>query len=265
MSEAVLPHWRESGEGSRAVVLLHGIGGGSGLWEPTLPALDAYRVLAWDMPGYGQSAPLPTIGPVVGFPALAASRARMLDAAGVERADLVGHSIGGMVAQEFAATWPGRVRSLVLYASPPAFGGRDGSFRDRFLAARLAPLDAGRSMAEIAPGLIDGLLGEEPDAAALPAAVASMAAVPEAGYRAALAALVGFDRRADLGRIVAPTLVLVGEADPMAPFHVMHAMGEAIPNARMAIIAYAGHLAHLERPYDFNEMLAGFLGRVGED
>ena len=255
------PRWRESGEGDRAVVLLHGIGGGAGLWAPTLPSLTGYRVLAWDMPGYGASAPFAEPG----FPALAAALARMLDAAEVGRADLVGHSIGGMVALEFALTWPDRVRSLVLYASPPAFGGRNPAFRDAFLAARLAPLEAGRSMAEVAEALIPGLLGEDPDPAALPAALASMAAVPPAAYRATLATLVGFDRRAALERLEVPTLVLVGEADPMAPFPVMHGMADAIPGAQFAVLAYAGHLAHLERPHDFNAVLGNFLDAVGDD
>ncbi|MBL6455433.1 alpha/beta fold hydrolase [Belnapia sp. T6] len=259
MTDAI-PTWRESGEGRRGLVLLHGIGGGSGLWGPTLPALEDYRVLAWDMPGYGASPPVEP-----GFPALAAALGRMLDAAELDRADLVGHSIGGMVALEFALTYPDRVRSLVLYASPPAFGGRGPDFRDRFLAARLAPLDAGRGMAALAPEVVEGLLGDDPDPEAAPAAIASMAAVPESGYRAALATLVTFDRRADLGRVEVPTLVLVGEADALAPFPVMHGMAGAIPGARMAIIAYAGHLAHLERPTEFNAMLCSFLDRVAED
>lgn len=256
MSDAV-PRWRESGEG-RGVILLHGIGGDGALWAPTLPAFAGHRALAWDMPGYGASAPVEP-----GFPALAAALARLLDAAGLETADLVGHSIGGMVAQEFAATWPERVRSLVLYASPPVFGGRTPAFRDSFLAARLAPLEAGLGMAGVAAALVPGLLGDDPHPAARPAALASMAAIPEAGYRAALATLVGFDRRADLGRIAVPTLVVFGEADPMAPFPAMHAMASAIPEARLGIIANAGHLAHLEKPAEFNAVLRDFLASLG--
>ena len=259
MTGAAAPAWREQGAGRRAVVLLHGLGGNAGLWAPTLPALAGHRVLAWDMPGYGASPPVEP-----GFPALADALGRMLDAAGVERADIVGHSIGGMVALEFALAAPERVRSLTLYASPPAFGGRDPAFRERFLADRLAPLEAGRSLGEIAPAVVGRMLGDRPDPAAAPAAIAGMAAVPAAGYRAALATLVTFDRRADLGRLGMPCLVLVGEADPLAPSHVMQAMAKAIPGARMAVIAEAGHLAHLERPADFNAALTGFLDRRGE-
>jgi 3-oxoadipate enol-lactonase len=257
------PHWREAGEGPRGVVLLHGIGGDAGLWAPTMPALAAlpgHRVLAWDMPGYGASPPLDTVT----FPALAAALAGMLEAAGLTRADLVGHSIGGMVALEFAATWPERVRSLVLYGSPAAFGGRDPAFRERFLAARLAPLEAGRGMAGIAPEVVAGLLGERPDPEAAPAAIAAMSAVPETSYRAILGCLTGFDRRAALPHLGCPVLLLAGEQDPNAPFPTLFAMSQEIPRVELALLAHAGHLAHLEQPGPFNERLQDFLAEVAE-
>ena len=260
MSGPGLPEWREAFAGPRAVVLLHGIGGQAESWAPTLAALREWRVLAWNMPGYGASPPLDPVD----FPGLADALRRMLDAAGVAKADLVGHSIGGMVAQEFAATWPERVRSLVLYASPPAFGGRTPEFRDRFLTARLAPLDAGRSLAELAPGLVAELMGPAPDPRAAALAIASMAAVPEASYRATLAALVTFDRRADLPRIACPTYVVAGQVDPMAPIPMLLSMVGQISGAEIGIIPGAGHLAHLEKPGEFNTLVRDFLRRVPE-
>ncbi len=262
MNDLPMPVWQEAGKGPRAVVLLHGIGGGgAALWSPVLRALEGFRALAWDMPGYGASAPLPALS----FPALAQALARMLDRAGIERADLVGHSIGGMIAQEFVATWPDRVRSLVLYASPPAFGSRDPAFRERFLAARLGPLDAGLGMAAVAEGLVGSLMGGNADPGAAPAAIAAMSAVPEASYRAVLDCLTTFDRRADLGRIACPTLVLAGEEDRTAPFPGLHAMAQAIPGAELAVVARAGHLAHLEQPNGFNPVLRRFLESVPQD
>jgi pimeloyl-ACP methyl ester carboxylesterase len=259
MSDLPVPTWREAGEGKRAVVLLHGIGGGGAArWGPTLRALEGYRALAWEMPGYGASAPLPELT----FPALAAALGRMLDQAGIEQADLVGHSIGGMIAQEFVATWPERVRSLVLYASPPAFGSRDPAFKERFLAARLGPLDAGLGMRAVAEGLVGSLMGGNPDPQALPAAIAAMSAIPEASYRAVLECLTTFDRRADLGSIACPTLILAGEEDRTAPFQGLLAMAEAIPGAEAVLVARAGHLAHLEQPNGFNPVLRRFLEAV---
>jgi pimeloyl-ACP methyl ester carboxylesterase len=241
---------------TRDVVLLHGIGGAA--WELTLPALAGHHAVAWHMPGYGGTAPPAEVT----FPALGAALRAFLDARGIARADLVGHSIGGMVAQEFALTFPDRVRALVLYATTPAFGGRDPSFREAFLAARLAPLDAGRGMDAMAAELLDGLMGEDPDPAAFPAAAAAIARVPEATYRATLKGLVTFDRRADLPRITAPALLVAGERDTTAPARTMRRMAEAMPRARLVVIPGAGHLIHLERPAAFNAALAEFLAGI---
>ena len=117
-----------------AVVLLHGIGGAT--WAGLLPALAPAPVLDWPLPGYGGTPMLPETS----FPACAAALRDRLDREGIPRIDLLGHSIGGMLAQEFALAHPERVRSLVLYATTPAFGGRDPAFAEAFLAERLAPL-----------------------------------------------------------------------------------------------------------------------------
>jgi pimeloyl-ACP methyl ester carboxylesterase len=238
---------------ARTIVLLHGIGGAA--WGPTLPALAPHAVIDWPFPGYAGTALLPETT----FPALAAALRDALDRAGVARADLVGHSMGGMVAVEFAVTFPERVGRLVLYGTTPAFGGRDPSFAEAFLRARLGPLDAGKTMAEAAPALVAGMTGDDPDPGALPAAASAMARVPEAAYRATVACLTTFDRRADLARITAPTLLIAGEKDPAAPPRSMERMAAAIPGARLVVIPGAGHLAHLERPTAFNAALAPFL------
>lgn len=235
------------------VVMLHGIGGAAHLWGATARGLPGRRVLAWNQPGYAGRA---LIEPLT-FPALADALAAQLDAPVV---DLVGHSMGGMIAMEFAWRFPLRVRRLVLYATTPAFGGRDPGFAEQFMAARLGPLDAGRSMAECAAALAGGMCGPGADPAAEPAAIAAMAEVPEASYRATLACLATFDRRAEIGRISAPTLCLAGELDRAAPAHTMQRMAETIPGARFAMIEGGGHLLHLERPAAFQAMLRDFLG-----
>jgi 3-oxoadipate enol-lactonase len=241
------------------VVLLHGIGGAA--WGPTLPAFGgARRVLDWPLPGYA-GAPMPA---ETSFAAWAAALRARLDAEGIARADVVGHSIGGMLAQEFALSFPERVRGLVLYATTPSFGGRDPSFAEQFLEERLAPLDAGRSMAELAAEGMPAMLGPGAPPEAAPAAIAAMTGVPEAAYRAAMRCLTTFDRRDDIARIAAPTLLIAGERDPLAPPRTMRRMAEAIPGARLVVIPASGHLIHLERPAAFNAALSEFLGSLPE-
>ncbi len=250
----------ETGAG-RAVLLLHGIGGRAALWAPSLAALAPRgRAIAWDMPGYaGDAVPAPMT-----FPGLAAVAVALLDGLSVARADIVGHSMGGMVAIEMAVTHPERVRSLCLVATSASFGGRDAAFRDAFLAARQKPLEEGRGMAGVAADLVPGMAGPDADPAAVPAAQAAMGTVPEAAYRAALHCLTGFDRRADLARIAAPTLVLAGEADATAPPRGMARLAEAIPGARFAVIHGVGHLLPLEAPDAFHAALLGLLDTVPE-
>jgi 3-oxoadipate enol-lactonase len=235
------------------VILLHGIGGPA--WGPTLPALAGREVLDWPLPGYGGSPALPAMT----FPALAAALRDALDAAGIDRADLVGHSIGGMLAQEFAASFPDRVARLVLYATSSAFGARDPAFAETFVRQRLAPLEAGKGMAAVARGVAEVAFGRDADPGAAAAATAAMTAVPEATYRQTIQCLTTFDRRASLGAIAVPTLLIAGELDQMAPLKGVTRMAEAIPGARLTVIPGAGHMAHLEQPARFNAALLDFL------
>lgn len=252
------PHHIERGAGP-AVIFLHGIGGDAQSWLPELEALAGdYRTIAWDMPGYGGSLALPGTT----FPALAEALEALLDALEIEAAHLVGHSIGGMVAQEFAAMWPERVASLVLYATSPAFGRPDGDWQRAFLEARLAPLDAGNTMADLAPSIVAGLVGDDADPDGVARATAAMSRVPGESYRAAMECLVTFDQREALPDITVPVLVLAGAQDDNAPARMMERMAAKIPGASFQIIAGAGHLAHFERPASFRAAITGFLDTV---
>ena len=239
------------------VVFLHGIGGGAESWAPQLDAFAPhYRTIAWNMPGYHGSPALDEMT----FPALAETLLGLLDDLGLDRVHLVGHSIGGMVAQQFAATWPERLRSLVLSATSPAFGRSDGEFQHAFVAKRLEPLGNGQSMADIAPGIVAELIGEGADPAGAELARRCMASVPAEAYRQAMRCLVTFDRRDALPKIAVPTLLIAGENDTNAPAPMMERMAGKIPGTRFTVIPGAGHLANLERPQTFNAVLAGFLG-----
>ena len=133
-----VPHHIEAGEAERAIVFLHGIGGNCHSFDAQLDyfAAHGWRAVAWDMPGYGASAPL---GPEMTWGGLAEAAVRLLDHLGLEAPVVVGHSMGGMVAQELAIGHPGRVGALVLSATSDVFGSADGKFQEKFLAERLAP------------------------------------------------------------------------------------------------------------------------------
>ena len=241
----------------RALVFLHGIGGGARAFDPQLVHFgDRWRALAWDMPGYGRS----TRAAEATIAGLAGRLAEFLAGLGVASPVLVGHSLGGMVVQEYlAGAHAPRPRAVVLAGTSPAFGRADGDWQRQFIAARVAPLDAGRTMPELAEEMVDALLGEAPDPGGRFAAIASMAAVPAATYRVAVASLLGFDRRKALAAIDVPCLLIAGTRDPNAPADMMRTMASKIPGAFCAEMAGVGHLMNLERPALFNGVLAEFL------
>jgi pimeloyl-ACP methyl ester carboxylesterase len=244
-----------------AVVFLHGVGGGRHGWAAQQAHVAAlgWRSLAWDMPGYGDS---PVVTPY-DFAQLAQALWQMLDAAHIDQAVLVGHSMGAMVALQAWTQKPERIRGLLLAASSPAFGNSDGDFQKQFLAQRLAPLEAGKTMGDIADRLIPSMVAPgSTDPAMKPALVLahqSMSAVPPDTYRAALHALVQFEQRVALSTITVPVLCLAAEHDRTAPPAVMDRMAQKIPGARYACLAGAGHLLQYEQAEAFNAELEKFL------
>ena len=250
------------GQGADAVLLLHGIGGGRTLWDETgsdtLQAVAGLgcRAVALDLPGYGGSAALgpPTLAAMVD--AVAAIVALLAP----RRVALVGHSMGGMVAQELLATRTDLpVHALVLACTSPAFGRPGGDWQAQFVAERLAPLDAGLGMVAMAERLVPAMVSTQAVAEAQARAIAVMARVPEATYRAALQAIVAFDRRAELPAIKVPVLCLAGEHDRTAPPEVMQRMAGKIAQAQFLCLNGAGHIANLEQPAAFNAAVTGFL------
>jgi 3-oxoadipate enol-lactonase len=241
---------------SQPLLFLHGIGGAARAWRGQLDFFkDRYHAIAWDMPGYGGSAPLPDVS----IAALAGALQDFLQAIGAIKPIIVGHSIGGMIVQQWLAKNPRIAGAVVLAQTSPAFGKPDGDWQKSFIDARLGPLDRGETLVTLAPSLVKELVGDDPDASGMNLACDCMAAVPEATYRATMLALMGFDLRSALRDIAVPTLVLSGSKDNNAPAPMMAKMASYIPSATYVELEGVGHLANLERPLAFNAALDQFL------
>jgi len=252
-----LPRYREAGKGGRTLVFMHGVGADADSFKPQLDhfAARGYRCVAWNLPGYGGTPMLADLS----FPALSAALLALLDELEIERADLVGHSYGGMVAQDFVATHADRLRTLTLSGTSPAFGRPDGEWQQKFVKERLAPLEAGKSMADLAPAIIKSLAGRAPNPMGMAIAKQSISQVPTETFAAGVRLLVTFDRREALASIRTPTLVLAGEQDTNAPAEMMQRMAGKIRKAEYVCLPAAGHLANLENPGAFNAALERFL------
>ncbi len=241
------------------LVFLHGIGGAARAWRGQINAFsDRYRALAWDMPGYGGSAPLPSVS----IASLADALRDFLRAIGGPRPVLVGHSIGGMIVQQWLIQYPRAAAAVVLAQTSPAFGKTEGDWQKQFIEARLGPLDRGETMKSLAPVLVKELVGDNPDASGMDIARECMGSVPETSYRAMMLALLGFDQRKALADITVPTLVLSGSRDKNAPAPMMAKMATYIPQATYVELEGAGHLVNLERPKAFNAALDQFLKTI---
>jgi 3-oxoadipate enol-lactonase len=222
------------------VVFLHGIGGAARAWRGQLDFFsNRYRSIAWDMPGYGGSAPLPTVS----IATLADALADFLQQVGATKPVLVGHSIGGMIVQQWLVRNPLAASAVVLAQTSPAFGKPDGDWQKSFIDARLGPLDRGETLVSLAPKLVKELIGENPDAGGMDLARDCMAAVPPATYRATMLALMGFDLRGALRDIAVPTMLLSGSRDNNAPAPMMAKMATYITAAQYVELEGVGHLA----------------------
>jgi pimeloyl-ACP methyl ester carboxylesterase len=241
------------------VLMLHGSGGSFRSFAPQVEVLASlgFRGVSWNMPGYAHSVPVEPYS----FMGLAASCAYLIETLMAEAQQrsvaLVGHGMGGMLALEMAMRRPDLVRQLVLVATATAVLPGDGY--DRHIVQGLRWLDEAQDMQTTADTLLPRLVspGALPEGVRL--ATFCQSQVHAATWRRALEAMRGFDRRAALGHIAAPTLVVAGEHDRVAPPETLSALAHAIPGAELATLPAAGHLPHLEQPDAFDEALVHFL------
>ena len=232
---------------------LHGIGSDGRTFDAFAQALQHPDFTALNLPGYAGEPGLPE-----SFETLKTwLHGRVLTKAPAPCV-LVGHSIGGMLALDYALDHAEQVAGLVLICTTPAFGGPDPSFKEAFLKARLSGLDAGKSMADCAPEMVAGYLGKRADAQAVALATTMSAEIPEATFRRVLKTLVTFNRRDDLGRVRPPCLIVAGREDANAPPKTMTKMADRVPSARYLELD-AGHGLPLECPGDLAEAVRPFL------
>jgi 3-oxoadipate enol-lactonase len=233
------------------LVFLHGVGGGHHAWEHQVPYFGGlgYPSHAWDQPGYGHSA----IVEPYDLEHISASLARLIESLGGEPVVLVGHSMGGLIAQETYVRHPQLIKAMALCFTSPAFAGGSSEFTKQFLAARIGPLDEGKTMAEIAAKLIPTMGSNSKLAEQI------MAGVPPDTYRKAVRLLTTFDRRKELADIKVPTLLVAGSEDKTAPPAVMEKMWQKIPGSEYVLIENCGHLGPMDRPEEFNAALLAFL------
>ncbi|HEX5166079.1 MAG TPA: alpha/beta fold hydrolase [Thermomicrobiales bacterium] len=226
-------HYRQLGSG-KPVVLIHGLSASGRWWHRNVDALAAhFTVYVIDLIGFGRSRG----GRRFVLAEAAALVAGWMDAIGLERANVVGHSMGGYVAAQLAAEFPEKVDRLVLVDAAVPLPRQQ----------RLHHLThLGREMRYTPPRFLHLL------------ATDALLAGPRTIWAAANQ-LIAADLEPKLDRISAPVLLVWGEHDPLVPASVADRLAERIPNVRRVVIPNCGHKPMLERPNEFNEAVIAFL------
>jgi 3-oxoadipate enol-lactonase len=239
------------------IVFLHGVGSDKSVWTPQLEHFGkARRAIACDYPGYGESDPAPAGCTRDDF---AAAILEALSELQVERAHVCGLSLGGVIAIAMHHAAPERCASLVL-ADTFAVHPEGQAIYDRSVTASQST--SMRSLAEqrapmlLAPDATDQLRLN---------VVATMGRIDPDAYRIGARAVWLADQRDRAAAIRAPTLVLVGDLDPVTPPTLSEELTALVPGARLEVIAGASHISNLDRPIRFNRLVQAFISGVESD
>lgn len=229
-------------EGAPAVVLSNSLGSTHRMWDAQLDALEArLRVVRYDTRGHGDS-PVPD-GPY-SIDDLTDDVVALLDRLGIERAHVIGLSLGGMTAMRLAARNPDRVDRIALLCTgaqlPPAsaWSERAGLVRAEGSAAVAA--------AVVERWFTPGYLAAHPDARI--ELEHMVAATPAEGYAGCCEAIAELDLREQLSSITAPTLAIAGADDPATPPVRLEEIAARIPDSKLLVVRQAAHLANAEQP-----------------
>ena len=247
-------HYEERGSG-RPMLLVAGIPAVAGDWAPLAERLSEFRrVIAFDNRGSGRSTVTP--GPYT-TASLAADAIALLDHLRIERADVFGMSLGGMIAQEIALGWPERVDRLVLgcthcgvdHAAPmPRETGRAFAMETGDWAERMRALAPFAFSSDADPALVERFVEKK----------ARDVQDPE-GYRAQIAAALSHATWDRLPRIDHRTVILSGDDDRVIPAAASDVLHERIRDSILYVVADAGHLFFLEQPEESLRALETFV------
>jgi 3-oxoadipate enol-lactonase len=243
------------------LILLHGLGDDHRVWRRTLPGLIvSRRVILYDLRGHGASSlgqPAGTLGQ------LGDDLDCLLDALGLERALIVGFSLGGAIAMRAALDHPDRVSGLVLVAT----SSRVGRVTAEWYSQRAAMVDAND------PGLrktldddVEQMYPQTSDEVANAIAIRRQSTADPRGYRNACVALAELNQRPldpELSRISSPTLIVASDADPLCPLRAAEIMLASMPGSLLSVIKGAGHVLPVERPAELARAILDFAAMSG--
>lgn len=241
-----------------AVLMIHGLGGSSNVWTPLLPEFARQRAIRFDLPGSARSARVE--GPL-SIERFAQAALRVAAAAGAQRAHVVAHSLGTIVAFHLAVTEPKFVRSLALFG--PLLAPADPARAAIRARAQKARSEGEAGMQEIADALVQSATSGETKSGR-PVTVALVRELlmrqnPD-GYARTCEALADA-QAADASRVACPTLLVTGDEDAVAPPQEVRRIGGLIAGSQVEVLRGCGHWTPLEKPEECRALLRQFYAR----
>lgn len=250
-------YYRVTGPKSgQPLVLIMGLGWDMSGWDRLMPHLDGFRVLRLDNRGTGRSDKPDRPYSIGG---MAADVVKAMNAAGMEAAHVYGASLGSMIAQELAISYPARIRSLILGCPSPgiiAVPGAPGILRLIANREKLSPEEAFR---RATPYLYSAALTEQPDAIEEVMRRRLASTVSPVGMRRQFQAVLRWSSLRRLRQIRVPTLVIHGDRDRVIPLANGRLIARLIPGARLRVLHGAGHVYGTDRPEEHRQALFSFL------
>ena len=239
------------------LIFLHGIGGNKRNWHPNLPAFGQYwHAVAWDARGYGESDDYD--GPL-DFLDYSRDVARVMDHFKAPKAHIVGLSMGGRIALDFAALYPDRLITLTLCDTHTGFAHFSDEKKREFIRLRKEPLERGLSPKDIAVPVAKSLCGTNVSAKAFDALVDSLSRLHKESYIKCIESSTMALPHGRLSEIKVPTHVLVGSQDSLTTPKMCRELASQIAGATLTVIPDAGHLINIEQPTEFNKAAITFI------
>ena len=243
--------------------MITGLGASLDLGTPFERELAArgMQAVSFDAPGIGKSSPYRR---PQRMPGIARTVEQTLDALGYDRVHVLGVSLGGVIAQQFAHQAPHRVRRLILAATGPGLGGVPGSPRALLALATPRRYYQPDYYRRVAGQVYGGAARRDPDAL-LHGSLARFIERPAlSGYLGQIYAITGWTSMPWLRTLRQPTLVLAGDDDPIVPLINGRILAWCIPDARLHVVRNGGHLFLLENPAAIAALVSDFLTGRGE-
>lgn len=242
------------------LVLISGFASGAWIWYRQIEELSKdFKVITFDPRGVGQT--IISDETAVSIEAIAGDTARLLDELEIEKANLLGASFGGFVAQEYAIKYPEKLKKLILACT--SFGGANHVAPDMEVLASFAPQPGASSFERVRrfmlPAFTKKFAMENAGEIEKVCALREANDVPDAVYLQQLTAATTFDTEIRLAEIKAETLILTGDHDLVVPPENSKNIAKAIPNSQLKIMEGGSHMFFIEKADEFNKIVKDFV------